>query len=175
MYLLDYVSSVVKSRFDINSPSPSKPSFLITNPNIKLLLFIIQVLLNVSWNYIFFNQQQVLFALLSLTVHLKVFPIILIFRRLTGLYSANPTLYLALKIFLTEYSKRGLVTFPFLYADTIAFIPFGISFEISSKSWPAKKAVKSIFLTLEYSETPFMFRASVIIKPLKFNESFRSP
>ena len=29
------IPSVVKSRFDINSPSPSKPSFLITNPNIS--------------------------------------------------------------------------------------------------------------------------------------------
>ena len=34
----------------------------------KLLLFIIQVLLNVSWNYIFFNQQQVLFALIIITL-----------------------------------------------------------------------------------------------------------
>ena len=34
----------------------------------KLLLFIIQVLLNVSWNYIFFNQQQVLIALIIITL-----------------------------------------------------------------------------------------------------------
>ena len=34
----------------------------------KLLLFIIQVLLNVSWNYVFFNQQQVLFALIIITL-----------------------------------------------------------------------------------------------------------
>jgi tryptophan-rich sensory protein len=34
----------------------------------KLLLFIIQVLLNVSWNYIFFNQQKVLFALIIITL-----------------------------------------------------------------------------------------------------------
>ena len=34
----------------------------------KSLLFIIQVLLNVSWNYIFFNQQQVLFALIIITL-----------------------------------------------------------------------------------------------------------
>ena len=36
----------------------------------KLVLYTIQVLLNVSWNYIFFNQHQVTFALvviLSLT------------------------------------------------------------------------------------------------------------
>ncbi len=29
----------------------------------KLVLYIIQVILNVSWNYIFFNQHQVTFAL----------------------------------------------------------------------------------------------------------------
>ena len=34
----------------------------------KLLLFIIQVLLNVSWNYIFFNQQQVFIALIIITL-----------------------------------------------------------------------------------------------------------
>ncbi len=32
--------------------------------NKKRFLFIIQVVLNVSWNYIFFNQHQVLFALI---------------------------------------------------------------------------------------------------------------
>ena len=34
----------------------------------KLILFIIQVLLNVSWNYIFFNQRLVLFALVTITL-----------------------------------------------------------------------------------------------------------
>ena len=34
----------------------------------KLFLFIIQVLLNVSWNYIFFNQKLVLFALVTITL-----------------------------------------------------------------------------------------------------------
>ena len=34
----------------------------------KLILFIIQVLLNVSWNYIFFNQKLVLFALVVITL-----------------------------------------------------------------------------------------------------------
>lgn len=34
----------------------------------KLILFIIQVLLNVSWNYIFFNQRLVLFALVIITL-----------------------------------------------------------------------------------------------------------
>ena len=34
----------------------------------KLILFIIQVLLNVSWNYIFFNQRLVLFALITITL-----------------------------------------------------------------------------------------------------------
>ncbi len=33
----------------------------------KLLLFIAQVFLNISWNYIFFNQHQVVFALLVIT------------------------------------------------------------------------------------------------------------
>lgn len=38
--------------------------------NKKLTLYVVQVLLNVSWNYVFFNQHQVSFALiiiLSLT------------------------------------------------------------------------------------------------------------
>ncbi len=34
----------------------------------KLSLFIIQVVFNVSWNYIFFNQQQVLLALIVITL-----------------------------------------------------------------------------------------------------------
>ena len=34
----------------------------------KLILFIIQVLLNVSWNYIFFNQRLILFALVTITL-----------------------------------------------------------------------------------------------------------
>jgi len=34
----------------------------------KLILFIIQVLLNVCWNYIFFNQRLVLFALVTITL-----------------------------------------------------------------------------------------------------------
>ncbi len=34
----------------------------------KLFLFIIQILLNVSWNYIFFNQRLVLFALVTITL-----------------------------------------------------------------------------------------------------------
>ena len=34
----------------------------------KLILFIIQVLLNVSLNYIFFNQRLVLFALVTITL-----------------------------------------------------------------------------------------------------------
>lgn len=34
----------------------------------KLSLFIIQVVLNVSWNYIFFNQHQVLLALVVITL-----------------------------------------------------------------------------------------------------------
>ena len=34
----------------------------------KLILFIIQVLLNVSWNYIFFNKRLVLFALVTITL-----------------------------------------------------------------------------------------------------------
>lgn len=34
----------------------------------KLILFIFQVLLNVSWNYIFFNQKLVLFALVIITL-----------------------------------------------------------------------------------------------------------
>jgi len=34
----------------------------------KLLLFIAQVILNISWNYIFFNQHQVVFALLVITI-----------------------------------------------------------------------------------------------------------
>ena len=34
----------------------------------KLILFIIQVLLNVSWNYIFFNQRLVLSALVTITL-----------------------------------------------------------------------------------------------------------
>ena len=34
----------------------------------KLSLFIIQVVLNVSWNYIFFNQHQVLFAQIVITL-----------------------------------------------------------------------------------------------------------
>ncbi len=32
----------------------------------KLVLFVIQVVLNVSWNYVFFNQHQVTFGLLVL-------------------------------------------------------------------------------------------------------------
>lgn len=34
----------------------------------KLLLFIAQVFLNISWNYIFFNQHQVVFALFVITI-----------------------------------------------------------------------------------------------------------
>ena len=34
----------------------------------KLILFIFQVLLNVSWNYIFFNQKLILFALVIITL-----------------------------------------------------------------------------------------------------------
>tara|TARA_R110000787_G_scaffold166642_6_gene279662 strand:- start:1161 stop:1625 length:465 start_codon:yes stop_codon:yes gene_type:complete len=34
----------------------------------KLSLFIIQVIFNVSWNYIFFNQHQVLLALIVITL-----------------------------------------------------------------------------------------------------------
>lgn len=34
----------------------------------KLLLFIAQVILNISWNYIFFNQHQVVFALFVITI-----------------------------------------------------------------------------------------------------------
>lgn len=34
----------------------------------KLILFFVQFVLNISWNYIFFNQQQVLFALIAITL-----------------------------------------------------------------------------------------------------------
>lgn len=34
----------------------------------KLSLFVIQVVFNVSWNYIFFNQHQVLFAQIVITL-----------------------------------------------------------------------------------------------------------
>ena len=34
----------------------------------KLLLFIAQVFLNISWNYIFFNQHQVVFSLFVITI-----------------------------------------------------------------------------------------------------------
>ena len=44
-----------------------------------------------------------------------------------------------------------------------------------SKSCPAKKAVRSILSTLEYSETPFILSASVTIKPLNPNFFFNKP
>ena len=44
-------------------------------------------------------------------------------------------------------------------------IPSGISEDIKSKSFPAKKAAKSIFPTT-FSDAPFIFNASVTINPL---------
>ena len=64
------------------------------------------------------------------------------------------------------------VIIPFLYESLIALIPLGMLFDIIIISCPAKKAVKSIFSAFEYSVTPFIFIASVTIKPLKSSSSF---
>ena len=81
-------------------------------------------------------------------------------------------LYLYFKIFFTEYIKRSSVIIPLSKASLNFLMATGTFSANSKTSFPAKKASKSISPGFLKLLAPFIFNASVKIKPSKFNSFF---
>ena len=74
-----------------------------------------------------------------------------------------------MSIFFTETESLSSVITFLLYAFLNAFKSFSIFSGMSNMSFPAKNALREIFLYFLNSDTPFISSASVITNPLKPN------
>ena len=94
------------------------------------------------------------------------------FGNTIGLYLSSPTHNFTFRINRTFSSIISSVMMSPSTAFSIALIAFGTFSENNKISLSANKALTSNSPDLKYFVTPFMFRASVIVKPLKPSSSF---